>query len=57
MAKKDNVHQIRLSKKEKESMERIAAKLGIKDISTLLKLGVMKLIIENELKEINNSDK
>lgn len=57
MAKKDNVHQIRLSKKEKEAMERIAAKLGIKDISTLLKLGVMKLIIENELKEINNSDK
>lgn len=56
MAKKDNVHQIRLSKKEKEALERIAAKLGIKDISTLLKLGVMKLIIENELKEINNSD-
>lgn len=56
MAKKDNVHQIRLSKKEKEALERIAAKLEIKDISTLLKLGIMKLIIEYELKEINNCD-
>lgn len=56
MAKKDNVHQIRLSKKEKEALERIAVKLEIKDISTLLKLGIMKLIIEYELKEINNCD-
>lgn len=57
MSKRNGVYQFRLSEREKKALERTAKRLDIKDISTLLKFSVMKLIIEYELQEINEFNK
>lgn len=52
MNKKNKHIQIRVSEKEREIIERLANKRNL-NLSEFLKLGVVKIIMENETNEIN----